>query len=99
MGWAKYFEDNLEIIHERQYMMEHIDNVIPIKVRVEVAVEPITIKPKKQYEDKYIFCKECGKPFLFSVKSQRFFESQNWENPKRCKCCREERKIKYLMYA
>ena len=42
-----------------------------------------------------IICKDCEKPFLFTGSEQRFYKSQGWEKPIRCKNCRERKKMRH----
>lgn len=104
MGWAKYMEDDLEIANERQSLLAkrrtHSETgqaapmvtvcIAPVVVAKE---SPIAVKRKK----KKIRCKDCGEVFTFSVRDQLFYEKMGWEPPKRCKICREHRKIRHLM--
>lgn len=44
-------------------------------------------------EDKTITCKDCGTPFIFSVRDQQFYAEKGFENePQRCRDCRGARK-------
>ena len=107
MGWAKYFEDNVEIMYERQAAMQSrmqeteikvvYTNVLPMtKIMVEIKEELLT--PQQiEYEDRYIVCKDCGRKFLFSAKAQKHYDKMEWDDPKRCKCCRSYRNTRYLM--
>lgn len=45
-------------------------------------------------EDVKIKCLDCGEEFLFSVNEQRFYEEKGFLPPKRCKSCREIKKLK-----
>lgn len=38
--------------------------------------------------DKTIKCIECAKVFIFSVKEQEYFQTMNFNEPKRCKKCK-----------
>ncbi len=106
MGWAKYCEDNIEIMLERQMLRieRQIDTKIIVDFRTTIrpAANPIveeksTAKVTSKYEDKYIYCKECGRKFLFSGKQQSYFESRGWVPPKRCISCREHNNARQLM--
>ncbi len=44
------------------------------------------------YTDKKIKCIDCGNEFVFTVRDQKFFQEQNWTEPKRCKDCRNKKK-------
>ena len=104
MGWAKYMEDNLEIINERMSQMAEGRNTYPAvqaTLKMTVCITPVVVPERKpvqdQREEKYIICKDCGRVFSFSVREQLFYERMGWNPPKRCKACREQRKIRYLM--
>jgi CxxC-x17-CxxC domain-containing protein len=44
-------------------------------------------------EDKNLSCKECGRPFIFSVRDQQFYAEKGFQNePQRCRDCRAARK-------
>lgn len=44
-------------------------------------------------EDKSITCKECGQPFVFTVRDQQFYSEKGFQNePQRCRDCRQNRK-------
>ena len=44
-------------------------------------------------EDKSIICKDCGQPFVFSVRDQQFYAEKGFQNePQRCRDCRVSRK-------
>lgn len=107
MGWAKYYEDNLEIMHERKTTMQSYKQESKIKVVctgtlsvaniiVEIK-EETTVTKQIEYKDRYIVCKDCGCKFLFSANSQKHFDKMDWDAPKRCKCCRSYRNTRYLM--
>jgi len=44
--------------------------------------------------DKMLKCVEkgCGKEFIFTAGEQEFYATRGYEEPKRCKECREKRK-------
>lgn len=44
-------------------------------------------------EDKKIICKDCRKEFIFTVGGQKFFKEKGFDDPVRCRKCREIRKI------
>jgi len=44
-------------------------------------------------EDKSITCKDCARPFVFSVRDQQFYAEKGFQNePQRCRDCRQARK-------
>ncbi len=44
-------------------------------------------------EDKRLTCKDCSKPFDFTVRDQQFYAEKGFENePQRCRDCRAQRK-------
>ena len=108
MGWAKYCEDNIEIMLERQILMQsrmqeteirvvYKNNNKAISKLVLTVNESTVIEEKSTYSNKYIVCKDCGTKFLFTASSQKHFEEKGWCEPKRCKCCRDYRNTRYLM--
>jgi len=108
MGWAKYSEDNLEFFYERMEVMnfrkqeEHNSFVNTISTEKKVAEtdsDVSAVSVRRAYRDKYIHCRDCGEKFLFSAQKQKQYEKKDWSEPKRCKVCREFRKILYLMRA
>lgn len=46
------------------------------------------------YEDKSITCRDCQEDFLWSGGEQRFYAAHDYDAPRRCKPCREERKAR-----
>jgi acyl-CoA synthetase (AMP-forming)/AMP-acid ligase II len=42
--------------------------------------------------DKTICCRDCSNNFLHKVTDQAFFASHGWQDPTRCKLCREKKK-------
>lgn len=45
--------------------------------------------PPTTFADVTLLCKECGRPFIFTAKEQRFFVQQGFEHvPTRCADCR-----------
>jgi CxxC-x17-CxxC domain-containing protein len=46
-------------------------------------------------EDKTLNCRECGKPFTFTVSEQQFYKEKGFQHePARCKNCRDTRKVR-----
>lgn len=86
MGWAKYYEDNMELITERRIIKQDL-----IQKTQNVNQKPTLLSIQKQYESRYLICSDCRKIFLFSAKSQEYFNKKKWIEPKRCKYCRDIR--------
>ncbi|MFQ5649830.1 MAG: zinc-ribbon domain-containing protein [bacterium] len=42
--------------------------------------------------DSTLICVDCGNEFVFSEGEQEFYKERGFEEPKRCKPCREQRK-------
>lgn len=105
MGWAKYAEDINELISERTALWNQTTIESEIKISVHFEIPKVVIedenssKAEKNYSDVKIVCRDCGKEFIFSAKSQKHFERLGWSQPKRCKCCREHRNTVFLMHA
>ena len=47
----------------------------------------------KDLRDKEIICVDCGKAFIWNREEQAFYISKGLMPPKRCKPCRERRKL------
>lgn len=47
---------------------------------------------KMEYNDKKIVCKDCGAEFEFTAGEQEFYAQKGFQEPTRCKACRESRK-------
>ncbi|RLG23838.1 cytochrome C551 [Methanosarcinales archaeon] len=43
-------------------------------------------------EDKTLTCQDCGEEFIFTAGEQEFFEEKGFDEPKRCKECRDKKK-------
>jgi len=109
MSWAKYLEDDIEIMTDRLYMkrqdqMKASDTPVCVAeshnvMLVQLLVETAITLEQPQYKDKHILCKDCGKKFLFSAQAQRQFDAKGWTLPKRCKYCRGIKEARYLMCA
>lgn len=107
MGWAKYYEDNVEIMYDRQAAEKSQSQETSIrfvcadvfsvaKIIVEIKEERIATE-KDEYHDKFIVCKDCGRKFLFTAKTQKHYDKMGWDDPKRCKECRNYRNTRFLM--
>lgn len=55
-------------------------------------VEIEQFKGEGNMEDRTIECEGCGNHFTFSAKEQEFFAEKGFQDPKRCKPCRNKRK-------
>ena len=44
------------------------------------------------FEDKSLTCKDCGNEFVFSAGEQEFYSKQGFNEPVRCKACRDAKK-------
>ncbi len=42
-------------------------------------------------EDREITCTQCQSPFVFTGREQQFYTERGFQDPKRCKQCRESR--------
>ena len=43
-------------------------------------------------EDRLMACIDCGENFILSAEEQAFFKERGYEQPKRCKPCRQAKK-------
>ena len=102
MGFSKYFEDNLEIMEERQYWMK-AEETTPIIISSKVAavtLDTVTVttvpqpqKTKLKRKTKKLVCCECGTSFLFTGGEQHYYETHDLSEPKRCSKCRKSRNL------
>lgn len=104
MSFAKYFEDNMEIIEERFALRQHENAPTPIyRVTQEVGskiylvtTKVVEVKPevpkKHKRKKKKIVCCDCGETFLFTGGEQKYYEERKLSEPKRCPACRQKRK-------
>jgi len=44
------------------------------------------------YEDEQLVCADCGNTFLFTGSDQEYYASKDFQKPKRCPTCREQRR-------
>ena len=44
------------------------------------------------YYDQHLTCADCGHDFIWSAKEQEFFAEKGFQQPKRCKECRQAKK-------
>lgn len=104
MGFAKYFEDDLEIMEERQYWTQTTETAPTLLISekvvaimdamvVETMKQPIKTKAKRK--TRKLVCSECGTSFLFTGGEQCFYEKRNLLPPSRCPSCRDKRKAFY----
>ncbi len=109
MGWAKYSEDNSELLQDRLYLQgfsnESFSSVLCTGTQKEVhyyfpskesSVGGEDGEP--QYTDKTLICCECGKEFVYSKSFQMKVNKRGWAPPKRCKSCRNDRKTKSIKH-
>lgn len=48
--------------------------------------------------DKKIKCQDCGEEFIFTERDQSFYQEKGFEPPKRCRFCRNARKVRQVAY-
>ena len=46
-----------------------------------------------EFEDRTLVCEDCGEEWVFSADEQQFFNERGYQTPKRCKPCRQKRKM------
>ena len=47
---------------------------------------------EEQFIDKELTCNECSGIILWTARDQEFYKDNGFEDPKRCKECRQKRK-------
>lgn len=104
MSFAKYHEDDLEIIEERFSLRQQENGHRPIYRMAQevdsrtylVTTKVVEVKPepskKRKRKKKKIICCDCGETFLFTGGEQKYFEEHKLSEPKRCPACRQKRK-------
>lgn len=104
MSFAKYFEDNMEIIEERFALRQQESDSAPIYRATQevgtkiylVTTRVVEVKPESQKKHKRkkkkIVCCDCGETFLFTGGEQKYYEERKLSEPKRCSACRQKRK-------
>ena len=45
-----------------------------------------------EYEDQQLTCADCGEGYVWSASEQEFYKAKGYEQPKRCKACRQAKK-------
>lgn len=45
-----------------------------------------------ELRDRFITCRDCGRPFCWTVGQQEFFQERDLQPPKACRDCRAARK-------
>ena len=45
-----------------------------------------------EFQDKQLTCVECGGTFVLSADDQALYRDRGYEQPKRCKACRQAKK-------
>ena len=93
MVWAKYEEDNLELLYDRQYMQDTPQYKPATRTicTVEKNAEPDV------FFDKLLRCKDCGRQFRYSAFAQKVYKEKGWAPPQKCKCCRETNTVSHIM--
>ena len=99
MGWAKYMEDNLEIMENRMNAYHRTAYITAYSPRI---TEPVTSHHQIVINDipidelilpKPLICRDCGCKIKFATEQQNYYSKMGWKPPKRCKKCRAARDI------
>ena len=102
MGWAKYQEDNLELLYDCKYMQD-TPQYKPETQAVRhgsTARSVYTVEKKTELDvfyDKLLCCKDCGRQFRYSASAQKVYKEKGWAPPQRCKCCRETNNVSQIL--
>ena len=48
---------------------------------------------EENFQDREIVCSDCGQTFVFTAEEQEFYSQKGFEEPKRCKACRNAKKM------
>lgn len=103
MGWAKYMEDNLEIMesrlryyHNSSYITSYSTPIAPSGtsdnefIDEEVFINELILS-------RPLYCLDCGRRINFTTEQKKYYEQRGWRPPKRCKKCRDSRSIRCVM--
>jgi len=52
-----------------------------------------------EFQDKTLKCTTCGREFFFTAREQEFYQEKNFLEPKHCRECRQQRKLRRETYA
>jgi CxxC-x17-CxxC domain-containing protein len=52
-----------------------------------------------EFQDKTLKCATCGREFFFTAREQEFYHEKNFIEPKHCRECRQQRKLRRETYA
>ncbi|NLZ36222.1 MAG: hypothetical protein GX897_01930 [Clostridiales bacterium] len=102
MSWAKYNEDNFEIIRVREYLRETETRpqrktsgvgksragVMPAAPAVKYVKPGGLARVQEKYEDRYLECLDCGRLFCCSAEAQKRYAENKSRYPRRCESCR-----------
>ena len=95
MSFAKYFEDDREIVDERVTLGKQGERPVWLSVTLTQTVyaPPKPQLPQKvKYVTKKLVCRDCGASFFFEGGEQHYFVLHGLHEPKRCRACRKARK-------
>lgn len=89
-------KDNQDISVEEKYKEEVIDiSKEDIRSQYRTNNKSDKIGEGINMEDKKIVCKDCNKEFIFVVGEQMFYQERGFNDPVRCKECRESKKERF----
>ena len=98
MGFAKYFEDNMEVIEERLMLRQQSIETIPSSNLCQATCiiknqpEHMQSRKKTKKKTKLIICCDCGSSIIFTGGEQKYYEQHHLCEPRRCARCRNSRK-------
>lgn len=49
----------------------------------------------KEYQNKTLTCRDCGKEFIWKIGEQKFYEEKGLREPTRCRDCRQNKKKQF----
>lgn len=88
--------NNQDISVEEKYKEEGIDiSKEDIRSQYRTNNKADKIGEGINMEDKKIVCKDCNKEFIFVVGEQMFYQERGFNDPVRCKECRESKKERF----
>lgn len=77
---------------EFYYIKEKLDTVVCYNSTVATRIIKET-QAMPDFQDKMITCVDCNQDFMFEAGEQSFYAQRNYVEPRRCKPCRNKKKL------
>lgn len=81
----------IDALKEKKYIIEDLTNQIYDTTKHQIEEYKKIQERESKMQDAVLLCKDCGNPFPFSAKEQKFYTEKGFQVPYRCKKCRKKR--------